>query len=85
LYTAAQSPFLAAARAEQDRLAELFELVDVLEPGTASGSTGGIGGFKTALALLGVIGSATVSPPMRSHTGAETARIRAVLDRAGLL
>lgn len=85
LYTAARTGDWAAARAEQDRLAELFELVDVLEPGTASGSAGGIGGFKTALTLLGIIDSPAVSPPMRSHTDAETAKIRAVLNRAGLL
>ncbi|MEU5836831.1 dihydrodipicolinate synthase family protein [Streptomyces diacarni] len=75
----------AGARAEQDRLAALFALVDAVEPGTASGTTGGLGGFKTALALLGLIDTPVVSTPMRPHTPAETARVRACLEEAGLL
>ena len=85
LYEAARAGDWATAKAEQDRLARLFTLVDAVEPGTASGTTGGIGGFKTALALLGVIRTPRVSPPMRSHTEAETARVRARLEAAGLL
>lgn len=63
----------------------LFRLVDAVEPGTASGTTGGIGGFKTALALLGHVGTPVVSAPMRPHTPAETARVRACMEEAGLL
>lgn len=85
LHEAAARGDWAAARAEQDRLARLFRLVDAVEPGTASGTTGGLGGFKTALALLGLIDSPTVSPPMRAHTEAETARVRAHLETAALL
>ncbi|MFG3259410.1 dihydrodipicolinate synthase family protein [Streptomyces sp. NPDC048172] len=85
LYEAARRGDWAAAKAEQDRLARLFALVDAVEPGTASGTTGGIGGFKTALALRGVIRTPAVSPPMRAHTEPETARVRTCLEEAGLL
>ena len=84
LHEAAARGVWAVARAEQDRLARLFRLVDAVEPGTASGTTGGLGGFKTALALLGIIDSPTVSLPMRAHTEAETARVRARLEEADL-
>ncbi|RCG19303.1 hypothetical protein DQ392_11600 [Streptomyces reniochalinae] len=84
-YEAARRGDWAAARAEQDRIAALFALVDAVEPGTASGTTGGLGGRKTALALLGLIDTPVVSAPTRPHAPAETARVRACLEEAGLL
>jgi 4-hydroxy-tetrahydrodipicolinate synthase len=84
LYDAARGGDWETARAEQDRLADLFELVFAPAPGTASGSAGGIGGFKTALMLRGLIASNTVSPPMRPLDSTETAAIAVLLDRAGL-
>ena len=85
LWEAARRGDWPAARAEQDRLARLFRLVDAVEPGTASGTTGGLGGFKTALFLRGLIDTPVVSPPMRAHTRAETDRVRARLEEAELL
>lgn len=73
-----------AARAEQDRLADLFELVFAARP-DASASAAGIGGFKTALVLRGVIAGNAVSAPMRALDEPETAAVAAVLERAGLL
>ncbi|MEU0520833.1 dihydrodipicolinate synthase family protein [Streptosporangium sp. NPDC006007] len=72
------------ARAEQDRLTRLFRIVEAASPATAGGSTRGVGAFKTALALRGVIAGATVSPPMRELTAAETGEVAARLEEAGL-
>lgn len=72
------------ARAEQDRLTRLFRIVEAVSPATAGGSTRGVGAFKTALALRGVIAGATVSPPMRELTAAETGEVAARLEEAGL-
>lgn len=74
----------AQARDEQDRLARLFRIVEAPDD-TAAGATRGVGSFKTALQLLGVIDSNTVSLPMRPLDAAETSRIREVLVEAGLL
>ncbi|OUC95801.1 dihydrodipicolinate synthase family protein [Streptosporangium minutum] len=75
----------ADAKAEQDRLTRLFRIVDAASPETAGGSTRGIGAFKTALALRGVIASGAVSPPMRELTADETRTVASHLDEAGLL
>lgn len=74
----------AAAKTEQDRLTRLFRIVDAPDA-TAAGSTRGVGAFKTALTLLGVIDSNAVSLPMRPLDADETARIRGELELAGLL
>lgn len=84
LHDAAARGDWTAARAEQDRLARLFEIVAVADPASASGTAAGLGAFKTALAVLGVIAANTVSPPMRPLTAEETDRITAILERAGL-
>ncbi|MFE9849645.1 dihydrodipicolinate synthase family protein [Streptomyces sp. NPDC005576] len=74
-----------AARAEQDRLVALFEIVGAADTATASATAAGLGAFKTALELLGVIATNVVSPPMRRLDTEERSRIAAVLERAGLL
>ena len=74
----------AAARLEQERLTRLFRIVDAPDA-TATGSTRGVGAFKTALMLLGVIDTNAVSLPMRPLNADETARIRVELEQAGLL
>ncbi|RPK83566.1 putative 2-keto-3-deoxy-galactonate aldolase YagE [Streptomyces sp. ADI97-07] len=74
----------AAAKAEQDRLVALFDIVGAAAPGTASATAAGLGAFKTALMLRGIIATNVMSPPMRRLDAAETARIAAHLDRAGL-
>ncbi|MFJ6252044.1 MULTISPECIES: dihydrodipicolinate synthase family protein [unclassified Streptomyces] len=73
-----------AARAEQDRIARLFEIVTAAAPGTASATAGGLGAFKTALKVRGVIDTNVVSPPMRPLDETETGRIAQILERAGL-
>ncbi|SDQ33927.1 dihydrodipicolinate synthase family protein [Thermostaphylospora chromogena] len=73
------------ARAEQDRLTDLFRIVEAASAATAGGSTRGVGAFKTALALRGVIAHAAVTAPMRELTDEETRVVAARLEEAGLL
>ncbi len=70
-------------RTEQDRLAEIFEIVFAVEG--KIGPAAGIGAFKTALQLLGVFSTNTVSAPMSALEGANVEAVRAVLQRTGLL
>lgn len=85
LHNAAVAGDWAAAKAEQDRLVRLFRIVDAGDPATTYGATRGVGAFKTALALLGVIDSNAVSLPMRPLDVVETGRVRHELELAGLL
>lgn len=85
LHDAAVAGDWAAAKAEQDRLVRLFRIVDAGDAATTYGATRGVGAFKTALALLGVIDSNAVSLPMRPLDVVETARVRHELELAGLL
>ncbi|OEV02421.1 dihydrodipicolinate synthase family protein [Streptomyces oceani] len=73
------------ARTEQDRLARLFDIVLAADTATASGTAAGLGSFKTALMLRGIIDTQVVSPPMRPLDERETETVRAHLVRAGLL
>ncbi|MEU5716876.1 dihydrodipicolinate synthase family protein [Streptomyces sp. NPDC020403] len=84
LHEAAVRGDWADAKAEQDRLVALFDIVAAAVPGTASATAAGLGAFKTALMLRGVIATNVVSPPMRRLDAAETTVIAAHLDRAGL-
>ncbi len=83
LVAAAGAGDWAAAKAEQDRLARLFEMVFVTK-GT-SGTAAGLGAFKTALMLRGIIATNVMSEPMLPLGDAETAAIAELLDTAGLL
>jgi 4-hydroxy-tetrahydrodipicolinate synthase len=84
LHEAAVRGDWAAAKAEQDRLVGLFDIVRAARPGTASATAAGLGAFKTALMLLGIIATNAVSPPMRRLDEAETASVGACLALAGL-
>ncbi|UWX97410.1 dihydrodipicolinate synthase family protein [Arthrobacter zhaoxinii] len=85
LYNAAQSGDFAEAARMQDRLASLFNIVYAPTPGRVSPGAGGLGAFKTALMLLGVIDTNVMSAPMVQLNEAETAAIRTVLESNGLL
>lgn len=85
LWRAAQAGDWAAAKAEQDRLTDLFSIVLAPTPGRVSAGAAGLGAFKTALALRGVIAGNTMCAPMLSLDESETATIKVVLERAGLL
>lgn len=84
LHEAAVRGDWAAATAEQDRLVALFDIIRAARPGTASATAAGLGAFKTALMLRGIIATNVMSPPMRPLDAAETATIAGCLDRAGL-
>ncbi|MFD6514823.1 dihydrodipicolinate synthase family protein [Rhodococcus sp. NPDC060176] len=85
LWRAAQAGDWAAAKAEQDRLTDLFSIVEAPTPGRVSAGAAGLGAFKTALALRGVITGNTMCAPMLSLDESETATIKVVLERSGLL
>ena len=83
LWNASQAGDWAAARDEQNRIARLFDIAFV--PQGRSGDAGGIGAFKAALALLGVIDSAAMPAPLEGLSDDDTAAIRAILVEVGLL
>lgn len=85
LWRAAQAGDWAAAKAEQDRLTDLFSIVEAPTAGRVSAGAAGLGAFKTALALRGVITGNTMCAPMLSLDESETATIKVVLEQAGLL
>ncbi|WP_427005005.1 dihydrodipicolinate synthase family protein [Pseudarthrobacter sp. H2] len=74
----------AKAAAEQDRLADLFEIV-YTPNGRVSGGAAGLGAFKTALQVMGIIESNTMSTPMLSLNEDETTAIKVILERNGLV
>jgi 4-hydroxy-tetrahydrodipicolinate synthase len=84
LFDAAQSGDWAGAAREQDRLADLFEIV-YTPNGRVSGGAAGLGAFKTALQVMGIIESNTMSVPMLSLNDDETKAIRTILERNGLV
>lgn len=83
LHRAAVGGDLEAMRAEQDRLAALFEIVR--QPIDRVGPAAGVGSFKTALRELGVISTNVMSEPMSPIDGEAVGRIRSILADAGLL
>lgn len=84
LFDAAQAGDWAKAASEQDRLADLFEIV-YTPNGRVSGGAAGLGAFKTALQIMGIIESNTMSLPMPSLNETETTAIKVILERNGLL
>ncbi|QCB96000.1 dihydrodipicolinate synthase family protein [Arthrobacter sp. PAMC25564] len=84
LVEAAAAGDWAKAAAEQDRLADLFEIV-YTPNGRVSGGAAGLGAFKTALQIMGVIESNTMSTPMLALNEDETTAIKVILERNGLV
>jgi 4-hydroxy-tetrahydrodipicolinate synthase len=85
LFDAAQAGDWAQAAAEQDRLADVFEIVYTPKAGRMSGNAAGLGAFKTALQLMGIIKTNVMSAPMLSLDEDETKAIRVILERNGLV
>lgn len=69
------------ARSVQDRLAALMEIALVARGQNGWGA--GVGAFKTALQLLGVIGSNQVPEPFEALDAADTAAVRRILEAHG--
>ena len=76
---------LKSAAGEQDRLADLFGIVDAGDPDRIGPSSAGLGAFKAALHLRGIIDCPATMPPQLPLTEQEIGTIRTLLDRAGLL
>lgn len=84
LFDAAAAGDAAAARAEQDRLFRLFEIINVADRSRMGASSAALGAFKAGLHLLGVIDCPITAYPSIPLSDAEIAAIRPLLDRAGL-
>lgn len=85
LYDAAAAGDWAGAAAEQDRIADVFNIVYTPKPGRVSGNAAGLGAFKTALMLMGIIETNVMSAPMLPLDADETAAIKVILERTGLI
>ncbi|MEO5778521.1 MULTISPECIES: dihydrodipicolinate synthase family protein [Arthrobacter] len=85
IYDAAVAGDWAKAAAEQDRMADVFEIVYTPKAGRMSGNAAGLGAFKTALQLMGIIKTNVMSAPMLSLDEDETAAVKVILARNGLI
>lgn len=81
LHDAAMAGDLATLRTEQDRLARLMEIC--LVPQGTAGWGAGVGAFKTALQLLGVISTNQLPEPFDALTGEDVEAVRRILDAVG--
>lgn len=84
LYAAARRGDWSAARAEQLRLRDLFQLIYVGD-GRMGRYSSAIGAFKEGLVARGVIAGGTTSVPMIPLNDTERASVRKRLVEAGLL
>ncbi|RYE09722.1 MAG: dihydrodipicolinate synthase family protein [Hyphomicrobiales bacterium] len=84
LWDYCQAGDVAAARAEQERLCRLFEMVWVSVARTSAGSAG-VGAFKTAMRRLGVIDTNVMARPQRALNDSEAQQIETLLRDTGLL
>lgn len=83
MHRAAQAGDWEQVRTEQDRLAQLFEIV--FQPTGKVGPASGVGAFKTALRELGIFSTNTMARPMSPIEGDAVGRIREILGQTGLL
>lgn len=84
LWNLVQAGDFLGARAEQERLCKLFEIVWISTARTSAGSAG-VGAFKTAMRQLGIIATNTMARPQRHLNDEETVKIDTVLKAVGLL
>lgn len=84
LYDAARAGDWVRARREQERLIELFQIVFQGVPDTSPNASG-VGGFKSALQLMGLIRHRHMSRPNKLIDAGRLERIRSILLGAGLL
>ncbi|MFE9008893.1 dihydrodipicolinate synthase family protein [Streptomyces sp. NPDC007875] len=85
LYEHARAGRWEQAAAEQDRLAALFAITDAGDPALMGGSSAGLGGFKAALRLLGVIECADTAAPQVPLGEEAVKTVRQLLEEGGLL
>ncbi|MEU8978785.1 dihydrodipicolinate synthase family protein [Streptomyces sp. NPDC058251] len=72
------------ARAEQERLCALFDMVGVGDPARMGGSSSALGAFKAALYLRGVIDCPATAEPQVPLSEGEIERVGKYLAAAGL-
>lgn len=84
IYDLVRKGDFAAARKEQERLFEMFGLVDVGAADRMGRGSSAIGAFKAGLKLLGIIEDARTAPPAIPLNENEIAAIKPFLERAGL-
>lgn len=82
-WRAAQAGDWDTVRLLQDELADLMRIVAVTSG--VSGYGAGVGSFKTALQLMGVIRTNTMTEPVAALEGENVRAIASVLEEAGLL
>jgi 4-hydroxy-tetrahydrodipicolinate synthase len=85
LYDALVAGDYAEARRRQERLVRLGKIRSQAKRPEVGTTAASIGGYKTALKVLGVIESNTMAAPMTALEAAEEAGVRKVLEDAGLL
>jgi 4-hydroxy-tetrahydrodipicolinate synthase len=85
LYESCRSGDWDKAREIQDRLVRLFDITNRADPAKKGPSSSGLGGFKTALMLRGVIAGNAMGLPQIALDTEEIAAVKAVLVREGLL
>jgi 4-hydroxy-tetrahydrodipicolinate synthase len=84
LYDAARAGDWTAARSIQERLIRLFAVALQGTPRTSGGASG-VGGFKTAMTLLGLIPHHHMHRPNLPLNAEETGRVAAILREGALL
>lgn len=84
LYDAARRGDWTAAHAEQERLIALFQIVFQGVPQTSPNASG-VGGFKTAMQLMGLIPHRHMSRPNKPLSDEQADRVKAILIQGGLL
>jgi 4-hydroxy-tetrahydrodipicolinate synthase len=85
LYEASRAGDWAKAREIQERLVRLFAITACADSSKKGASSCGIGGFKTALMLRGVIATNITALPQIPLDADEISAVRAVLVREGVL
>ncbi len=84
LYWTCRAGDWALARAQQERLLQLFALVRA-DPARFGPTSAALGGFKSALMLRGIFSSNTMTRPLLSPGDDEVAAVREILVANGLL
>ncbi|WP_030674134.1 dihydrodipicolinate synthase family protein [Streptomyces sp. NRRL B-1347] len=85
LYRAARAADWDRARAEQDRLCALFRMTETGSPARMGRSSSGLGAFKAALHLRGIIAHPTTAAPQIPLSPEDVERVGKHLATAGLL
>ncbi|MBO3661987.1 dihydrodipicolinate synthase family protein [Microbacterium stercoris] len=83
LWDAAEQGDWEAARAEQERINQLFQIVFQVQG--LSGDATGVGAFKTAMHARGLIATAAMAAGVERLSADAEERIRAILDELALL